>query len=81
MIPVAVCPKTQTDVIAARQRLGCGVDEYGHNQYMCLPNTEKTTLVEFCYDGPMGIEYKGKTFYFWYRFEYKSYKITSSSLR
>nr|XP_022286793.1 uncharacterized protein LOC111099689 isoform X1 [Crassostrea virginica]XP_022286794.1 uncharacterized protein LOC111099689 isoform X1 [Crassostrea virginica] len=56
---VNVCPKNQTEVDEAGKRLGCGQDKYGHSQYMCLPNEEKTSLVEFCYNGVMGIVYKG----------------------
>ena len=39
--------------------LGCGFDVYGNNQYMCLPNAEKTSLVQFCVDGLMGMKEKG----------------------
>nr|XP_022290155.1 uncharacterized protein LOC111101829 [Crassostrea virginica] len=57
---VLVCPKTQEEVKHASNRLGCGNDQYGNNQYMCLPNVEKTSLVEFCHDGIMGIQEEGK---------------------
>lgn len=53
------CPTTLSEVIKASQRLGCGRDIYGNNQYICVPNTEKTSLVEFCYNGIMGIVQRG----------------------
>lgn len=59
MALVNVCPKTELDVIQASKRLGCGNDRYGNNQYMCVPNKEKTSLVEFCSQGVMGIREKG----------------------
>lgn len=59
MALVNVCPKTELDVIQASKRLGCGNDTYGNNQYMCVPNKEKTSLVEFCFQGVMGIAEKG----------------------
>lgn len=59
MALVNVCPKTELDVIQASKRLGCGNDTYGNNQYMCVPNKEKTSLVEFCSQGVMGIREKG----------------------
>lgn len=56
---VNVCPKNEHDVIQASKRLECGFDIYGNNQYMCIPNKEKTSLVEFCFQGVMGIVEKG----------------------
>lgn len=53
------CPKNKTEVYEASKRIGCGVDLYGNNQYMCLPNYNKSFLVEFCFDDVMGIEEKG----------------------
>lgn len=53
------CPKIEQDVIQASKRLGCGNDIYGNNQYLCLPNKNKTSLVEFCFQGFMGIVEKG----------------------
>lgn len=53
MVLVNVCPKTELDVIQASKRLGCGYDRYGNNQYMCVPNKNKTSLVEFCFQGVM----------------------------
>ena len=50
----------QTDFDEASKRLGCGNDLYGNNQYMCLPNVEKTALIEFCHDDIMGIHEEGK---------------------
>lgn len=59
MARVDVCPKILTKVIEASRMLGCGNDTYGNNQYLCLPNVNKTSLVEFCYDGLMGLQEKG----------------------
>lgn len=54
-----MCPKNRTEVIDASTKLGCGNDKYGNNQYLCLSNKEKTSLVELCFDGVMGIQKKG----------------------
>ena len=59
MPPVAACPTNLTEVEEASKRLGCGLDNFGNNQYMCLPDENKTSLFEFCYDGIMGIQEKG----------------------
>lgn len=59
MARVDVCPKNLTDVIEASKKLGCGNDAYGNNQYLCLPNVNKTSLVEFCYNGTIGFQEKG----------------------
>ncbi|XP_062610390.1 uncharacterized protein LOC134272157, partial [Saccostrea cucullata] len=53
------CPQNLTEAINASTRLGCGRDKYNNDQYICLPNIEKTGLVEFCHDGIMGIIQKG----------------------
>lgn len=54
------CPENETEVYEASKRIGCGVDDYENIQYMCMPNVEKSFLVEFCFNGAMGIEEKGK---------------------
>lgn len=54
------CPTNVTETAAASKRLECVNDKYGNNQYICVPNEEKTSLVEFCYDGIMGIQEKGR---------------------
>ena len=59
MDPVAACPTNQTEVEEASKRLGCGLDTFGNNQYMCIPDGNITSLLEFCYDGIMGIQEKG----------------------
>lgn len=56
---VDTCPGDLDGVNEASKRLECGVDSFGHNQYMCTPNVEKTSLFEYCYDGIMGIQEKG----------------------
>lgn len=53
------CPRSSTEVEAASSRLGCGVDDYGNSQYLCLPNVQKSSLVEFCYGDVMGMQEKG----------------------
>lgn len=50
-----VCPTGKDEALSAKERLGCGNDSYGNSQYICLPNKEKTRLVEFCCDGIMGM--------------------------
>lgn len=62
LIFVNDCPTEPTEVVEASQRLKCDEDRYGHNQYMCVPNKEKTSLVEFCYDGIMGIQKEGRCY-------------------
>lgn len=59
MTPVAACPTNLTEVEEASKRIGCGLDYFGNNQYMCLSDVHKTSLFEFCYDGIMGIQEKG----------------------
>ena len=56
---VETCPKTPEDVERASKVHACGYDIFQHNQYMCLPNVEKTSLVEFCHNGIMGIQEEG----------------------
>lgn len=56
---VDVCPKTLEELTKASTILGCGNDAYGNNQYLCLPNVDKTSLVEFCYENLMGMVEKG----------------------
>lgn len=57
---VTLCPKNQTEVNEASSKLGCDNDKYGNSHYMCLPKKDKTSLVELCYHGVMGIRNKGK---------------------
>lgn len=54
------CPTNLTEKILASKRLGCGKDLYGNDQYICAPNEAKTSLVEICNDGIMGIIEEGK---------------------
>lgn len=54
------CPTILHKINMASKRLGCGHDLYGNDQYICVPNVEKTSLVELCYDGIMGIQKKGR---------------------
>lgn len=55
---VTECPKNQSEVREASDRLRCGNDTNGNNQYMCL-RYDRQTLLEFCYDDVMGIVDKG----------------------
>lgn len=59
MAQVDVCPGNLTAITKASQKLGCGNDEYENNQYLCVPNVDKSSLVEFCYDGIIGYQEKG----------------------
>ena len=59
MVRVEACPKNLIKVVEASKRLGCKRDEYGNNQYLCLPNVDNTSLIEFCYGGIMGFQKKG----------------------
>lgn len=56
---VTTCPSNLTEKILASNRLGCENDIYGNNQYICAPNEAKTSLVEICNDGIMGIVEEG----------------------
>lgn len=60
MALVEDCPTNLHATENASKRLGCNQDIYGNNQYICVPNVEKTSLVEFCFKGIMGILDKGR---------------------
>ncbi|XP_062576640.1 uncharacterized protein LOC134238536 [Saccostrea cucullata] len=53
------CPHNITEVLESSSRLGCGQDKYGNDQYLCVPNTDKTGLIELCYNGTMGLIKRG----------------------
>lgn len=57
------CPETMEEVNEARLRKGCENDQYGKNGYMCIPNQDRSSLVEFCYRGVMGLIEQGKNMY------------------
>lgn len=76
MASVEKCPETLTAVNESSKQLNCGIDTYGNNQYMCLPNMEKSSLVEFCYDGIMGIQKEGKQY-----LEISTYKTQIKSMK
>lgn len=63
MVPVNSCPKNKLDTIKASETLKCGKDKYNNNQYMCLPNKKKSSLMEFCFNGVIGAEEKGMLFW------------------
>lgn len=54
------CPTSLTEKVLASKRLGCGKDFYENDQYICAPNEAKTSLVEICNNGIMGIIEEGK---------------------
>lgn len=60
MADVTHCPTNASEKHLASTRLGCGSDTYGNDQYICAPNEAKTSLVELCNEGIMGIIDKGK---------------------
>lgn len=55
MAVVTQCPTNALEKFFASLRLGCGSDIYGNDQYICAPNEAKTSLVELCNEGIMGI--------------------------
>ena len=57
------CPGNATAAAEASSRLGCGRDEYGSDQYICVPNVSKTALVEFCHNGIMELIQEGTLSY------------------
>lgn len=59
MLSVVACPKNQFDVDSASKRRNCSKDRYENNQYMCIPNKDKTSLVEFCHEGNFKLVDKG----------------------
>nr|XP_034332630.1 uncharacterized protein LOC117691204 isoform X2 [Crassostrea gigas] len=79
MASINVCPKDQDKVQMAAKRLRCNKDIHGNNQYMCVPNKNKTSLVEFCYDGIMGLEDKGNCLEALSRKEVSRHNCTSFS--
>ncbi|XP_062571010.1 uncharacterized protein LOC134233029 [Saccostrea cucullata] len=54
------CPSANNTWYEAGVRLNCSHDVHNRLQYLCIPNQEKTTLLEFCYDKIMGLYEKGK---------------------
>lgn len=56
---VSSCPRTEAEFSKASERIGCGIDTNGHDLYICIPNEEKTSLVEFCHNEVMGAKEKG----------------------
>ncbi|XP_062566252.1 uncharacterized protein LOC134228603 [Saccostrea cucullata] len=56
---VESCPRNITEVLESSTRLGCGQDIYGNNQYICVPHTNKTGLVQLCFRGVMKLIERG----------------------
>lgn len=63
MARIDTCPENSATVTEASRRLGCGHDEYGNSQYLCLPNVNLTSFVEFCYEGIMPLQENGTLFH------------------
>ncbi|XP_078315660.1 uncharacterized protein LOC111104349 [Crassostrea virginica] len=59
MAMIDACPKNLDEIRNASAKLECGLDRFGNSQYVCLPNAEKSSLIEFCYKGLMGLKEKG----------------------
>ncbi|XP_062587461.1 uncharacterized protein LOC134249126 [Saccostrea cucullata] len=53
--PVDSCPGNQSEVEAATLRLNCSDVRESINVYHCLPLSNLSDLVEFCYDGRSGL--------------------------
>ncbi|XP_062577819.1 uncharacterized protein LOC134239672 [Saccostrea cucullata] len=53
------CPKNRSEWYTAGARLNCSYDGNNTLQYLCIPNKNITTLLEFCYDRIMGFNEKG----------------------
>lgn len=68
---VTDCPKSLSEVKNVSAALGCGKDKYENDQYLCLPNVEKSSLVEICYGEVIGMNEKGKTFFSLLKHTYK----------
>lgn len=47
------------EIFKVLKRFNCGNDLYGNNQYICFFNEEKIFLVEFCFDGIIGLNERG----------------------
>lgn len=60
MSSVEACPTNQFEINSASLRRNCSKDDYKNNQYMCIPNKEKTSLVEFCHEGNLKLIDEGK---------------------
>ncbi|XP_056006950.1 uncharacterized protein LOC125663545 [Ostrea edulis] len=60
VFPVDVCPENETEVIEASGKLNCsfGYDET-KNEYHCVPFSNFTQLVEFCYPKTSGLIGRG----------------------
>ena len=59
MAEVQTCPQSIEEVIAARKRKGCGDDDYGKNQFTCIPKYDLSGLVEFCNPRIIGLQERG----------------------
>ncbi|XP_062579436.1 uncharacterized protein LOC134241391 [Saccostrea cucullata] len=56
---VESCPQNTEEVLESSIRLSCGQDRYGNDQYICVPNIDKSGLIELCYNGIMGMIERG----------------------
>ncbi|XP_062599445.1 uncharacterized protein LOC134260939 [Saccostrea cucullata] len=53
------CPRNETEFLASATRLSCDVDGNGRYRYVCVPNNERSAIVEFCYNYTSGLYEKG----------------------
>jgi hypothetical protein len=62
LFPVEICPENETEVKEASNRLNCSSGfDVTMNEYHCVPLSNFTKLVEFCYPKTSGLVEKGIT--------------------
>ncbi|XP_056020094.1 titin-like isoform X2 [Ostrea edulis] len=60
VFPVDICPKNETEVKEASGKLNCSIGyNETKNEYHCVPVSNLTQLVEFCYPKTSGLIEKG----------------------
>ncbi|XP_056017497.1 uncharacterized protein LOC125649440 [Ostrea edulis] len=60
VFPVDICPKNETEVEEASEKLNCSIGFHEtKNEYHCVPMSNFTQLVEFCYPKTSGLIGKG----------------------
>ncbi|XP_061176059.1 serine/threonine-protein phosphatase 6 regulatory ankyrin repeat subunit A-like [Saccostrea echinata] len=58
VFPVTSCPLNTTDWNSSARRRNCSLDDV-RNRYLCVPNQQKSVLLEFCYDEVRPMVQKG----------------------